>query len=160
MKKMSKYNYDVQTNTLTMSPAFAKQASRYGTPEYNLLMQLRHDYPGLKVEVEASRKTNHGGLSFEQMENHIHHCKDANKRICVFEKVKALSKSQANPYAYVKKWFMENYANYSETPELDDENFVVVKTKKEVEAEKAAAANAEKTTSPTTLSLVKDETAA
>ena len=40
MKKMSKYNYDVQTNTLTMSPAFAKQASRYGTPEYNLVMQL------------------------------------------------------------------------------------------------------------------------
>ena len=55
---------------------------------------------------------------------------------------------------------MEHYANYSETPELDDENFGVVKTKKEVEAEKAAAANTEKTTSPTTLSLVKDETAA
>ena len=160
MKKISKYNYDVQTNTLTMSPAFAKQASRYGTPEYNLLMQLRHDYPGLKVEVEASKKTTHGGLSFEQMENHIQHCKDSDKRICAFGKVKALSKSQANPYAYVKKWFLENYANYSETPELDDEGFVVVKTKKEVEAEKAAAANAEKTTSPTTLSLVKDETAA
>ena len=43
MKKMSKYNYDVQTNTLAMSPAFAKKASRYGTPEYNLVMQLRHD---------------------------------------------------------------------------------------------------------------------
>ena len=97
MKKMSKYNYDVQTNTLTMSPAFAKQASRYGTPEYNLVMQLRHDYPGLQVEVEASKKTTHGGLSFEQMENHIQHCKDADKRICAFEKVKALSKSQANP---------------------------------------------------------------
>lgn len=160
MKKMSKYNYDVQTNTLTMSPAFTKQASRYGTPEYNLLMQLRHDYPGLKVEVEASKKTTHGGLSFEQMENHIQHCKDADKRICAFEKVKELSKSQVNPYAYVKKWFMENYANYSETPELDDENFVVVKTKKEAEAEKAAVANAEKTTLPTTLSLVKDEIAA
>lgn len=157
---MSKYNYDVQTNTLTMSPAFAKQASRYGTPEYNLVMQLRHDYPGLQVEVEASKKTTHGGLSFEQMENHIQHCKDADKRICAFEKVKELSKSQVNPYAYVKKWFMENYANYSETPELDDENFVVVKTKKEVEAEKVAAANAEKTTSPTTRSLVKVETAA
>ena len=160
MKKISKYNYDVQTNTLTMSPAFAKQASRYGTPEYNLVMQLRHDYPGLQVQVEASKKTAHGGLSFEQMENHIQHCKDADKRICAFEKVKALSKSQANPYAYVKKWFMENYANYSETPELDDENFVVVKTRKEMEAEKAAAVNTEKTTAPTTLSLVKDETAA
>ena len=123
-------------------------------------MQLRHDYPGLKVEVAANKKTTHGGLSFEQMENHIQHCTDADKRICVFEKVKALSKSQANPYAYVKKWFLENYANYSEKHELDDEGFVVVKTRKEVEAEKAAAANAEKTTSPTTLSLVKDETAA
>jgi len=160
MKKMSKYNYDVQTNTLTMSPAFAKQASRYGTPEYNLVMQLRHDYPGLQVEVEASKKTTHGGLSFEQMENHIQHCKDADKRICAFEKVKELSKSQVNPYAYVKKWFMENYANYSETPELDDENFVVVKTRKEMEEEKKKAENAEKVTSPATLSLVKDETAA
>ena len=156
MKKISKYNYDVQTNTLTMSPAFAKQASRYGTPEYNLLMQLRHDYPGLNIEVEASKKTTHGGLSFEQMENHIQHCKDADKRICAFGKVKELSKSQANPYAYVKKWFLENYANYSETPELDDENFVVVNTKKEMATEKAAAVDTEKTTSPTALSLVKD----
>lgn len=31
---------------------------------------------------------------------------------------------------------MENYANYSETPELDDDGFVMVKTRKELDEEK------------------------
>ena len=32
---------------------------------------------------------------------------------------------------------MENYANYSEQPQFDEDGFLIVKTKAEMEAEKA-----------------------
>ena len=36
---------------------------------------------------------------------------------------------------YVKTWFMDNYANYYEQPVFDEDGFVVVKTKAEMDAE-------------------------
>ena len=54
-----------------------------------------------------------------------------------FNAVKDMSKGQQSPYNYVKTWFMENYANYSEQPVFDEAGYVVVKTKAEMEHEKA-----------------------
>ena len=71
MKKIARYSYDVTTNTLTMSTAFEKKASTYGTSEFHLLMELRRDHPGLTIEVETNKKTNRSILNFAQMENHI-----------------------------------------------------------------------------------------
>lgn len=62
-------------------------------------------------------------------------CRDAEARTARFEQVKALSKAQPSPYAYVKTWFLDNYANYSEQPEFDADGFVIVKTRSEREAE-------------------------
>lgn len=134
MKKLARYTYDVITNTLTMSPAFEKKASIYGTAEYHVLMELRRDHAGLKVEVEAAKKTTRGSLNFEQMETYIKYHRDSENRLFIFERVKALSKSQANPYAYVKKWYLENYPKYTETPELDAEGYLKVKAEQSVTA--------------------------
>ena len=49
----------------------------------------------------------------------------------------ALSKIQKSPYNYVKTWFLDNYANYSEQPVFDEDGYVVVKTKAEMENEEA-----------------------
>ena len=54
--KMTGYNYDAITNTLTMTASFAKKASQLNTPEYNTVRQLRLDNPGMKIE-KAIRKT-------------------------------------------------------------------------------------------------------
>ena len=45
--------------------------------------------------------------------------------------------------AYVRKWFLENYANYAEDPEFDANGFVIAKTKSQMEAEKKAKAQEE-----------------
>ena len=76
--------------------------------------------------------------TFAQMEGFIAKCANSEERLDVFEKIKALSKIQASPYAYVRKWFLENYANYAEDPEFDANGFVIVKTKSQMEAEAAA----------------------
>ena len=143
--KMTGYNYDAITNTLTMTASFAKKASQLNTPEYNTVRQLRLDNPGMKIE-KAIRKTPSNqpmNATFAQMEGFIAKCANSEERLDVFEKIKALSKIQASPYAYVRKWFLDNYANYSDQPEFDADGFVVVKTKSQMEAEKKAKAKEE-----------------
>lgn len=137
---MTGYNYDAITNTLTMTASFAKKASQLNTPEYHTVRQLRLDNPGMKIE-KAIRKTPSNqpmNATFAQMEGFIARCANSEERLDVFEKIKALSKIQASPYAYVRKWFLENYANYAEDPEFDAKGFVIAKTKSQMEAEKKA----------------------
>ena len=143
--KMTGYNYDAITNTLTMTASFAKKASQLNTPEYNTVRQLRLDNPGMKIE-KAIRKTPSNqpmNATFAQMEGFIAKCANSEERLDVFEKIKALSKIQASPYAYVRKWFLENYANYAEDPEFDANGCVIVKTKSQMEAEGKAKAQEE-----------------
>ena len=142
---MTGYNYDAITNTLTMTASFAKKASQLNTPEYNTVRQLRLDNPGMKIEKSAAKAPANRPLNitFAKMEEYIKQCRDSKDRLEAFNKVKTLSKIQASPYKYVKTWFLNNYANYSEQPEFDADGFVIVKTKSEMEAEKKAAAEAQ-----------------
>lgn len=143
--KIAGYSYDAISNTLTMTAAFAKKASQLNTAEYTIVRQLRNDNPGMKIEKSAAKTPANRPLNitFAKMEEYIKQCRDSKDRLEAFKKVKALSKIQASPYKYVKTWFLNNYANYSEQPEFDADGFVVVKTKSQMEAEKKAAAEAQ-----------------
>ena len=143
--KIAGYSYDAISNTLTMTAAFAKKASQLNTAEYNIVRQLRNDNPGMKIEKSAAKAPANRPLNitFAKMEEYIKQCRDSKDRLEAFKKVKSLSKIQASPYKYVKTWFLNNYANYSEQPEFDAEGFVIVKTKSQMEAEKKAAAEAQ-----------------
>lgn len=144
-KKIAGYSYDPVTNSLTMTAAFAKKASQPNTHEYYIVRQLRNDNPGMKIEKSAAKAPANRPLNitFAKMEEFIKQCRDSKDRLEAFRKVKSLSKIQASPYKYVKTWFLNNYANYSEQPEFDADGFVVVKTKSQMEAEKKAAAEAQ-----------------
>ena len=77
-------------------------------------------------------------ITFAQMEKYISLCRDSENRLNQFQKIKSLSKIQSSPYSYVKTWFLNNYANYSEQPEFDADGFVKVKTKSQMESEAVA----------------------
>lgn len=134
------YVYDVLNNTLTCSTAFLKKASVLNTPEYLILKQLRADNPDMTITVaeKKSRRKSTPDITFEKMKGFISQCADSVERLKVFNSVCTLAKVQSSPYAYVKKWFLENYANYTEQPQLDKNGFVIPKTRKEMEAEKKA----------------------
>ena len=139
------YSFDHSSNTLTVNEAFLKAASRLDTPEYKTMLQLRKDFGSISIVIEnPSQKTvkAENRLTFTAMKQFICKCRNAKERLVVYENVCALSKAQRSPYHYVKKWFLDNYANYSATPDFDEEGFVIVKTRAQMEAEKAAAASA------------------
>ena len=144
--KIAGYSYDALTNTLTMTASFAKKASQLNTPEYKTLLQLRLDNHGMKIEKATPKASSNRPVSipFAKMEEYIAQCRNSKERLEAFNKVKALSKIQTSPYAYVRTWFLDNYANYSDQPEFDADGFVVVKTKSEVEAEKKAQEEAKR----------------
>lgn len=136
------YTYDALNDALIITEAFAKRASVLHSAEYEMIREFRATHPGRPIKL-ADKKTSNNRplkLSFKQMGEFIAKCRDAEARTARFEQVKALSKIQPSPYAYVKTWFLDNYANYSEQPEFDAEGYVVVKTKSEMEAETSAKA--------------------
>ena len=139
------YSYDVIADQLNVTESFLKRASVLNSPEYDIIRQFRNEHPGCPI-VHMPKKDSGKRpmkLSFKQMGEFIAKCRDAEARLARFEQVKVLSKVQPSPYAYVKTWFLENYANYSEQPEFDADNFVIVKTRSEMAAE--AENRAEKT---------------
>lgn len=141
-KNLTGYTYDALNDTLTITEAFAKRASVLHSAEYEIIREFRATHPGRPINL-ADKKTSNNRplkLSFKQMGEFIAKCRDAEARTARFEQVKALSKVQPSPYAYVKTWFLENYANYSEQPEFDADGFVIVKTKSEMETEAKAKA--------------------
>ena len=146
-KTTTGYTYDALEDTLIITEAFAKRASVMHSAEYEIILEFRATHPGRPINL-ADKKTSNNRplkLSFKQMGAFIAKCRDAEARTARFEQIKALSKVQPSPYAYVKTWFLDNYANYSEQPEFDADNFVIVKTKSEMEAEAKAAAETEET---------------
>ena len=136
-KKIAGYSYDAISNTLTMTAAFAKRASNVNSAEYKIVLQLRNDNPDMKLQKSDPKTPSNRPLNitYAKMEDYIKQCRDSKDRLETFKKVKNLSKIQASPYKYVKTWFLDNHANYSEQPEFDAEGFVVVKTKRQMEAE-------------------------
>ena len=72
-------------------------------------------------------------FDFANMETFIGMCRDKDVRLKEIERIKALSKIQDSPYCYVRDWFLNHYANYSEVPQFDEEGYVVPKTKQEME---------------------------
>ena len=138
------YAYDAIENVLTCSESFLKKASRLNSPEYNVLKQFRAEIPGLKIEKGEKKSGNRPlNITFAKMEEYIKNCRDGETRLEAFKKVKSLSKIQSSPYQYVRTWFLDNYANYSEQPTFDADGFVIVKTKSEMEAEMQGKENAQ-----------------
>ena len=116
---MKKNTYEINhiNGTIIMTRKFYDAACRLNTPEYKELMAIRHDNPTYKLEVreikKAANKKTYINQTFKNMEIFIENCEDdprpVDERLAEFERVKALSKVQASPYAYVKTWFLKTY---------------------------------------------------
>ena len=117
------YKLDITTNptTLTINKAFEKQASVFNSQAYQIVKQIRVDYPDVKiVRAEGNKKANRRSITFAQMEQYISIFDEDGMLQEQFEKVRAMSKIQANPYKYVKTWFENQFPNYTKQVAFDD----------------------------------------
>ena len=114
MKRNTEYEINQIEGTIIITKNFASAASVLNSSEYNIMKQLRADNPSFTVELrtiqkKANKKT-YGKLTYDTMEEYILTVEGkGSKELAEFEQVKKLSKIQAGPYAYVKKWFLTKY---------------------------------------------------
>ena len=129
MTKQAQYEIQHITSTIIVTKSFYKAAGILNTPEYNTLMEISAKHPTYKIELrqikKPEKKNTYLHLNYKHIKEFITTIEKDEatraKRIAQLETVKALSKVQPGPYAYVKTWFLttygEEYNKYRKTQE-------------------------------------------
>ena len=116
---MKNYEVDFIESKIIVSKKFYQAAKTINTPEYKTLVQLRTENPGFAVELRTIQKKegkkSYRNLTYENMRKFILTSEGEQSEILKeYDRVLALSKTQAGPYAYVKTWFLNKYPKYNE----------------------------------------------
>lgn len=114
------------TRSITITKSFNKKASEFGSTEYETMKDLRIDFPDYKVKVKEIKKNTHkktyAKLTYENMKKHIAYVEGIESdSLTRLETLIIAAKIQPSPYAYVKKWFLDNYPDYREYSALTEE---------------------------------------
>ena len=130
MTKNANYSIDFITATIIITKKFYKAASILNSPEYKEMMQLRRENPTFTIVLREIKKKegkkSYRNLTYKNMQTFIENYETDNDmradRLKEYEAVKALSKVQSGPYAYVKNWFLKQYGDAYNPEEKADNN--------------------------------------
>ena len=119
--KNNGYSINHVEKQIVVSKAFLARASQVDTQEFETVRKLMKMLPRYEFVQKESIKKNpnkktYRNLTYGNMEKYIR----ANEEnpvamLSEFKTVKAKSCIQPSPYAYVKKWFLEQYPDYTES---------------------------------------------
>lgn len=140
---MERYSFNPVTNTLTISAAFAKQAQNPNSDEYKLMLQLRSDFPGLKIAGKTHRSptkyhTKSGevfccnqfkNLKYKNMEAFMSALPNSEELLDMFTFIKKdASLVQTSRYTVARRWFMAQFPLFRSNPMFYLENPVTTIT--------------------------------
>ncbi len=117
---MKRYKIDLTTQTLYMSKEFEKAALKFDSDESRFLKECRELCPNLRTRKLSPPKNRNQkkGLTYAKMEHYIGLYENAAELLQSFRIVKEVAKSQRNPYQYVYDWFMMNFPDFYEMPNI------------------------------------------
>lgn len=130
---MKSYKFDIVSQTLTMTAAFAEAASDPTSAEYKLVRKFQRDFPNLRIDRKThttptryrnndgsiTARNKHNGLTYERMERFIVAMspKDDTDYLEAFYDVRdKAEKMCASPYSTVSKWFMRQFPKFRTNP--------------------------------------------
>lgn len=101
-----------------VTKAFAKRASIFGTPEFNLWREYLAQFPKAQmvhktIKKNPDKRTNRN-MTYANMAAFIREQTEARVLMEEFQKRIRMSKVQANPYRYVLAWFEKKFENYTD----------------------------------------------
>lgn len=119
---MKNYTIDFNANKLTVSKSFYEKAMNPNNAEYTTLLVLKNDFPGLRIYIKETpkRKSPAARLTYDKMVKYLACQKNGEALLLMFNTIKEQSKSQSAPYMYVKKWFLEQFPDYTKYPSFDE----------------------------------------
>ncbi len=110
-----------------VTKAFMKNANIFGSAEYEMWEQFISKFPNAEMRTKSikknpDKKTNKN-LTYDNMIKYIVvvYGEDS-KYLEKFEKIKAASKIQKNPYKYVLDWFEATFEGYETHNAFKEEN--------------------------------------
>ena len=115
---MTNITINAKNHTIEMNKSVTKAASRYGTPEYTELQNVRRDYPTFRVVtvVRKTAKPEYKGLTYGYMEKYIKAHDDEDQSIMaeylmlrgLDEAGKSVDADSAD-YADIRDWFFQTF---------------------------------------------------
>ena len=151
---MTAITINAKNRSIELTKTFATASSKFGTPEYDQLQQVRKDYPTYKVVTIArkapkSDKPSYKGLTYEYMEKYIKAHDDENQTIMKeYMEVRGLSDeadenlAESFNYQEMKDWFLDKFPAVADFHEKRAE--LLEKAQQKKEAKRAESAKAKK----------------
>lgn len=107
---------DHENRQIVMDRTFAKLSANIRNTEYQMLQDVRRDYPDYQVVTRRIKK-NHAkecykGLTYAYMRDYItRHSGTRSKEYQTFSEMIDISKCHSDAYRYpvIKKWFLDTY---------------------------------------------------
>ena len=128
---MEKFQFDVISQTLTITAQFAKMMNDPESDEYKLVMRFQKDFPNLtitkKTHKSATRYTTKSGekfncnqfknLTYDRMEKFISALPKSESYLREYTFVKDFASAiQHNGYTLVRKWFVAQFPEFRKNP--------------------------------------------
>lgn len=121
---MKNININYRKNAIEITSAFAKKASRYGSKEYEDMVNVRSNFSTFTISVvntTSKRKGTFKGLSYECMKKYITNESGADsEQMKNFNTLCGNSDEQSADrasYGQIKKWFLSEYPDFKNADE-------------------------------------------
>ena len=115
----------VINNEIVASKTFLTKAQNYGSREYEILKQVRKDFPNANIRVKKIKKNpekeTYKNLTYKKMEEFFETTDNYNKYMSEYLIIRKRSKIQRSPYKYVLNWFVSRFPEYKASNIFDDE---------------------------------------
>lgn len=122
----NQYFIDYAANTISITKRFAQAASKLGTPEFGIMLQLRQLGMTIRATPPKPHKAPKNTLTYAKMQKYMTCVADGETYLKDFAAIREASKVQSNPYQYVRCWFLKTFPNHAELPEFDENRKIVV----------------------------------
>ena len=128
---MEKFQFDVISQTLTITAQFAKMMNDPENDEYKLVMRFRQDFPNLTITKKTHKSATHcttksgekfncnqfKNLTYDRMEKFISALPKSKSYLREYSFVKDFASAiQTNGYTLVRKWFVAQFPEFRKNP--------------------------------------------
>lgn len=144
MKKAIRYIDDTHAR---VTKAFAKQASIFGTEEFNQWRDYKAIFPDAMmttkdIKKNPNRKTRRN-MTYDNMKEYINTLaeEEAKRVLAEFDTIQKRAKIQKSPYQYVLSWFEAKFEGFNDLTQFMNQKEAERKAKED--AEKASSSTAD-----------------
>lgn len=131
--KKSNVEVNLMAETLTMTKAFYKKASKVGSDEYYELRKAMAENKGFKIVFKSADKKTYRKLTIEAMADYIKTQPLSAERLIEFAAVQVIAETKNAKYPLTKKWFFETYPEYKQSEvKVSETDTLIAELKKKV----------------------------